>query len=303
MVVSISVYGISNTSFQRIRTSLCATGFSFPLPSLSPSSVVAEVQTRSVTDGITWTGKAQAGFQHTRSLVCHPSTPAPHRWDRASPLMAVLQLPPLAPPRLWLLRVKRKQNKEETPSSDKRAPHNEQILFQSRWEKIRGAPLSVSSAWRDGEWKQPLKQPNEAGGQACGNTSSTACTLLLAVTLLGRALEYLKLDGVNLTAALAVRGSEQGRDKLSGERCSSPHVSSPGCTSDFKVISCPELGLPGLTRLRLRSRRPISIPCAFGFLLEVKQVILTEISKPASKQRTGRLHSSICWNFLFLSMS
>ena len=132
VAVSISVYGISNTSFQRIRTSLCATGFGFPLPPPSLFSAVAEVQTRSVTDRITWTGKAQTGFQHTRSLVCHPSTPAPHRWDGALPPTAAPHLPPPAPPRLWPVRVKRKQNKEETPSSDKKASHNEQILFQSR---------------------------------------------------------------------------------------------------------------------------------------------------------------------------
>lgn len=102
VAVSISAYGISNTSFQHIRTSLFTTGFGFPLPPPSPFSVVAEVQTRSVTDRITWAGKAQAGFQHTRSLVCHPSTPAPHRRDGASPPTAAPPLPPPAPPRLWL---------------------------------------------------------------------------------------------------------------------------------------------------------------------------------------------------------
>lgn len=115
--------------------------------------------------------------------------PAPHRRDGASPPTAAPPLPPPAPPRLWP--ETRKQNKD-TSSSDKRASHNEQILFQSRWEKIRGARLSVSSAWRDGEWKQPLKQPRETGGRAHGNTSSTACTLLLAVTWLGGALGHPK---------------------------------------------------------------------------------------------------------------
>lgn len=70
--VIISIYGISNMNFQHIRTSLCTTGFGFPLPPPLPSSVVAEVQTRSVTSRITWSGRAEAGLKHTHSLVCHP---------------------------------------------------------------------------------------------------------------------------------------------------------------------------------------------------------------------------------------
>lgn len=108
VAVNISIYGISNMNFQHIRTSLCTTGFGFLLPPPLPPSAVAEVQTRSVPGRITWTGKAEAGFQHTHSLVRHPSMPAPHQWDRASPPMAVTQLPPPAPPRLGPVRVKRK---------------------------------------------------------------------------------------------------------------------------------------------------------------------------------------------------
>lgn len=108
VAVNISIYGILNMNFQHIRTSLCTTGFGFPLPPPLPSSVVAEVQTRSVTVRITWTGTAEVGFQHTHSLVHHPSMPTPHQCHRASPPIAVTQLPPPAPPRLWAERVKRK---------------------------------------------------------------------------------------------------------------------------------------------------------------------------------------------------
>lgn len=37
VAVNISIYGISNMNFQHIRTSLCTTGFGFPLPPPLPS--------------------------------------------------------------------------------------------------------------------------------------------------------------------------------------------------------------------------------------------------------------------------
>jgi len=100
--VSISMYGILNMSFQHIRTSLRTTGFGFPLSPSLPSSAVAEVQPRSVIDGITRTAKVWAGLQHTWSLVCRLSTPAPHGWDGASP-------PTAAPPGLGPVRAQMKQ--------------------------------------------------------------------------------------------------------------------------------------------------------------------------------------------------
>lgn len=108
VAVNISIYGISNMNFQHIRTSLCTTGFGFPLPLSLTSSAVAEVQTGSVTGRITWAGKAEAGFQHTHCLVHHLSRPAPQQRDRALLPIAVVQLPPPAPPRLWPVRDKRK---------------------------------------------------------------------------------------------------------------------------------------------------------------------------------------------------
>lgn len=171
-----------------------------------------------------------------------------------------------------------KRHKEETCSSGKRASHNEEIRFQSRWEKIRGPPLSVNSTWKDGEWKQPLKQPPEAGGRAGGKTSSKACTLLLAVTLLRGPLGYLKLDGLYLTTTLAIRGSGQGCDELLGEGHSSPHVASPGSTSDFKVLSLADLGILGLACLHLRSRPPISAPFPHSLCIWVS--VSSEASPP-----------------------
>lgn len=263
VTVSISVYGISSTSFQHIRTSLYVTGFGFPLPPPSPSSAVAKVQTRSVSDRITWTGKAQAGFQYTPSLVHQLSTPAPHRWDGASPPTATLQLPPPAPSRLWPVRVKRKQNKEKAPSFAERLSHNEQILFQSRWDKNkRSSFISQLSLER---WiMKAFETTHKAGGRARGNACSTACStagiLLLTVTLLGGALRYPKLDGLYLTTALAVRSSGQGCDELLGDRHSSPCIALLGCTSDFKVILSVELSLLDLTGLYLKSWPPISTP-------------------------------------------
>lgn len=205
-------------------------------------------------------GRKSAGRISTRSLPRSPPLHAcspPPGWGFTTHRSAAA---PSSSSAKVMAGIKRKQNKEDTSPSDKRASYNEQILFQSRWEKIRGARLSVSSAWRDGGWKQPLKQPREAGGRAHGNTSSTACTLLLAVTLLGGAPARPKVDGLYLTMALAVRGSRQGCDEFSGERRTSPHLVLPGCTSDFMAISLTELGLPAFTCLSLRSWPPVSAP-------------------------------------------
>lgn len=97
-----------------------------------------------------------------------------------------------------------------------------------------------------------------------------ACAHLLTQTRLGGALGYPKLGGLCLTAASAVGGGGQERDGLSGEKgASRPRVAFLGRASDFKVISCAELGLLGLTCLHLRSRPPISAPFPHSLCIRV----------------------------------
>lgn len=125
-----------------------------------------------------------------------------------------------------------------------------------------------------------MKQAHEAGGSAGANGlhHPPCCEIVW------RCLGYLKLDGLYLAAALAVRSSGQGHGELSGERGSLRCVALLSGSSDFQVILC----LLGLMSPCLKSRPPISA-LSPTFLVhwglsKVKQVLLTEIAKPAASQ-------------------
>ena len=117
------------------------------------------------------------------------------------------------------------------------------------------------------------------------------------MTLLRGALGHPKLGGLYLAAALAVRGSRQGHDELSGDGRSSPGIASPGCTSDVMVISLAELGLLGLIWLHLRSRLPISAP--FPHSLHIRASVQACEASPADRNIQTCLQAAD-WKAAFL---
>lgn len=174
IAVSISAMGISIASFQFIRTSLYITGFGFPLN--PPSSAMAEVQNRSITEKITWARKEQAGFQHTCCWTHHPYACPSHSWrvlcDQWGHLSAL--------PRSWPMRIRRKQN-----YTKKRFLTKEPLTTDPVSEQVRKTKKSSFISQFGLEMEDESKLWNHLARQerASGNISSITCFLLSAAAL------------------------------------------------------------------------------------------------------------------------